>query len=83
MLPLNDPLWKKLDDAHRDRDIPRLLFKLSEAWDDETAKSLFWDCLCHQGTCYGATYAATLTRGEIEYIVSNRRNSRKVPGPLS
>ncbi len=58
MLPLNDPLWKKLDDAHRDRDIPRLLFNLSEAWDDETAKSLFWDCLCHQGTCYGATYAA-------------------------
>jgi hypothetical protein len=58
MLPLNDPLWKKLDDAHRDRDIPALLCELAETWDDEAAKSLLWDCLCHQGTCYGATYAA-------------------------
>ncbi len=58
MLPLNDPLWKKLDDAHRDRDIPALLSRLAETWDDEAAKSLFWDCLCHQETCYAATYAA-------------------------
>jgi hypothetical protein len=29
MLPLNDALWKKLDDAHRDRDIPELLSRLS------------------------------------------------------
>ncbi|MGY8708712.1 hypothetical protein RAD16_23495 [Bradyrhizobium sp. 18BD] len=58
MLPLDHPLWKRLDDAHRDRDIPQLVARLSEAWDDERANSLFWDCLCHQGTCYGATYAA-------------------------
>jgi hypothetical protein len=58
MLELNDPLWKKLDDAHRDRNIPRLLSELAETWNDETANSLLWDCLCHQGTCYGATYAA-------------------------
>jgi hypothetical protein len=58
MLPLDHPLWKRLDDAHRDRDIPQLLARLSEAWDDESARSLFWDCLCHQGSCYGATYAA-------------------------
>jgi hypothetical protein len=58
MLPLDDPLWQKLDDAHRDRDIPKLLSELAKAWDDEEARSLFWDCLCHQGTCYGATYAA-------------------------
>jgi hypothetical protein len=58
MLPLDDSLWKKLDDAHRDRDIPALLSGLVEAWNDETANSLFWDCLCHQETCYGATYAA-------------------------
>jgi hypothetical protein len=57
MLPLTDPFWKKLDDAHRDRDIPKLLSTLASAWDDEAAKSLFWDCLCHQETCYGATYA--------------------------
>jgi hypothetical protein len=36
MLPLNDLLWKKLDDAHRDRDIPELLSRLAKAWDDET-----------------------------------------------
>src|SRR5258708_6507458 len=58
MLPLNDLLWKKLDDAHRDRDIPELLSRLAKAWDDETANSLLYDCLCHQETCYGATYAA-------------------------
>lgn len=58
MLRLNDRLWQKLDDAHRDRNIPKLLSGLAETWDDEAAKSLFWDCLCHQDTCYGATYAA-------------------------
>jgi hypothetical protein len=57
MLPLTDPLWKKLDDAHCDRDIPKLLSRLANAWDDEAANSLFWDCLCHQEKCYGATYA--------------------------
>ncbi|MFI4971227.1 MAG: hypothetical protein ACHP7H_00995 [Hyphomicrobiales bacterium] len=58
MLPLNDPLWNKLDDAHRDRCIPDVLAGLAESWNDEAANSLFWDCLCHQETCYGATYAA-------------------------
>lgn len=57
-LPLSDPLWRKLDDAHRDRDIPDVLRRLSEQWDEATARSLFWDCLCHQDTCYGATYAS-------------------------
>lgn len=58
LLPLSDPLWRKLDDAHRDRDIPALLRALAQDWDEETANSLFWDCLCHQDTCYGATYAS-------------------------
>lgn len=58
MLSLDDPLWKKLDDGQRDRSIPQVLVRLAEAWDMEAAKSLFWDCLCHQETCYGATYAA-------------------------
>ncbi len=57
MLPLDDPLWAKLDDAHRDRNIPKLLARLAKTWNDEKANSLFWDCLCHQETCYGATYA--------------------------
>jgi hypothetical protein len=58
MLELHDPLWRKLDDAYRDRDIPEVLARLAAAWDQEEALSLFWDCLCHQETCYGATYAA-------------------------
>jgi hypothetical protein len=37
MLPLDDPLWRKLDDAYRDRNIPELLTKLSDAWDGEVA----------------------------------------------
>lgn len=58
MLRLDDPLWTKLDDAHRDRDIPALLRSLAVTWNDDAANSLFYDCLCHQGTCYGATYAS-------------------------
>ena len=58
LLPLSDPLWLKLDDAHRDRDIPEILHSLSLAWDQEKASSLFWDYLCHQDTCYGTTYAS-------------------------
>lgn len=73
MLPLDHPLWNRLDDAHRDRDIPRLLARLSEAWDDESASSLFWDCLCHQGTCYGATYAAIPHLLTIAQVDANRR----------
>jgi len=57
MLELSDPLWKKLDAAFRDTDIPRALWQLADAWSDEIATSLFWDTLCHQGTCYDATYA--------------------------
>jgi hypothetical protein len=57
MLEPSDPLWRKLDAAFRDTDIPRALSELAETWSDEIAKSLFWDTLCHQGTCYGATYA--------------------------
>src|SRR5262245_21982299 len=58
MLELSDPLWKKLDSAFRYVDVPGLLGKLGDVWDDETANSLLWDTLCHQGTCYGTTYAA-------------------------
>jgi hypothetical protein len=55
---LDDPLWRKLDDAfYRELDIPKTLSELATAWDDEKANCLFWDHLCHQETCYGATYA--------------------------
>jgi hypothetical protein len=78
MLPLDHPLWRKLDDAHRDRDIPQLLAKLSEAWDDESARSLFWDCLCHQGTCYGATYAAIPHLLTIAQVDANRHQRLEI-----
>lgn len=58
MLPLDHPLWPRLGDAHRDRDIPGLIARLSRDWDGLAADSLFWDCLCHQDTVYGATFAA-------------------------
>jgi hypothetical protein len=58
MLALNDPLWSKLDDAFRSQDIPRLLSEFAETWDGAAANELLWGHLCHQGTCYGATYAA-------------------------
>jgi hypothetical protein len=35
-----------------------LLADLAASWDREAANSLLWDCLCHQESCYGATYAA-------------------------
>ncbi len=56
-LPLDDPLWQKLDDAHRQRDIPATLAMLAKSWDAEVVTEIFWDDLCHQDTCYGATYA--------------------------
>ena len=73
MLPLDDPLWQKLDDAHRDRNIPKLLSRLAKTWDDEEATSLFWDCLCHQETCYGATYAVIPHLLKIARPEKNRR----------
>lgn len=58
MLELTDPLWRKLDDGTGLRDIAGSISQLAERWDDEAARTLFWDCLCHQDTVYGATYAA-------------------------
>lgn len=57
MLSLDDPLWEKLDDTFCDESVPSLISQLSMQWQDEVANSLFWDRLCHQDTCYGATYA--------------------------
>ncbi|MBR0777495.1 hypothetical protein JQ543_14275 [Bradyrhizobium diazoefficiens] len=78
MLPLNDPLWTKLDDAHRDRDIAGLLAELSTSWDEEAAQSLFWDCLCHQSTCYGATYAAVPHLLRIAEVEGNRQQRLEI-----
>jgi hypothetical protein len=78
MLELNDPLWRKLDDAYRDRDIPALLAGLAAAWDQEEALSLFWDCLCHQDTLYGATYAAVPHLLKIAAADANREQRLEI-----
>jgi len=78
MLELSDPLWNKLDDAHRDRHIPTLLSELAETWKDETAISLLWDCLCHQESCYGATYAAIPYLLKIAGPDESRRQRREI-----
>jgi hypothetical protein len=78
MLPLNDALWKKLDDAHRDRDIPELLSEIADTWNEETVNSLLFDCLCHQETCYGATYAAIPHLLNIAQPERNRHQRREI-----
>jgi hypothetical protein len=78
MLELTDPLWEKLDDANRDRHIPKVLSELAEAWNDETANSLLWDCLCHQETCYGATYAVIPHLLKAAQPESNRHQRLKI-----
>lgn len=78
MLQLDDPLWQKLDDAHRDRNIPKLLSELANAWHDEKARSLFWDCLCHQRTCYGSTYAAVPHLLKIAESQANRHQRLEI-----
>jgi hypothetical protein len=78
MLELSDPLWNKLDDAHRADDIPALLSELAVSWDHETAISLFYDDLCHQETCYGATYAAIPHLLKIAEPEANRVQRREI-----
>src|SRR5262249_46234788 len=48
------------------------------AWDDEEAHSLFGDHLCHQETCYGATYAAVPHLLEIAQPEANRHQRREI-----
>jgi len=78
MLELSDPLWNKLDDAHGVDHIPTMLSDLAMSWDDEAAKSLLFDDLCHQETCYGATYAAIPHLLKIAEPEKNRHQRREI-----
>src|SRR5262245_20650764 len=78
MLPLTDPLWQKLGSAFRKQDVARLLSELAETWDKEKATSLFWDELHHQGTLYGATYAAVPHLLEMAEPAGNRRQRYEI-----
>jgi hypothetical protein len=73
MLALDDPLWEKLDTCRQDRNVPKLLSGLGEKWNNETADSLLWDCLTHQESLYGATYAAVPYLLRIAQPESNKR----------
>lgn len=57
-LALDDPLWRKLDDAYGSADLPEDLRQLVCDWDEEAADELLFGALIHQETCYTATYAA-------------------------
>jgi hypothetical protein len=72
MLELSDPLWNKLNDAHRDEHIPTVLSRLAASWNDEATEFLY-GTLWHQGTCYGATYAAIPHLLKIAEPEENRR----------
>jgi hypothetical protein len=73
MLELYDPLWDKLGEH-----IPTMLSGLATSWDDDTAKSLLFDDLCHQETCYGATNAAIPHLLKIAEPEENRRQRREI-----
>src|SRR5215831_3006097 len=53
--------------------IPTILSGLAASWDDETARSLLFDDLCHQEGCFGATYAAIAHLLRIAEPEENRR----------
>jgi hypothetical protein len=57
-LPLSDPLWPRLDYAHCGLDMAKEIKSLAKSWNKERAGMIFWDCLCHSGTLYGASYAS-------------------------
>lgn len=78
MLDLHDPLWMKLNAGCQDADIAGLLARLFETWDDAVAGHLFWDCLCHQQTCYGSTYAAVPHLLNIARDTANADHRREI-----
>jgi hypothetical protein len=55
-----------------------LLSELAEAWDNDKVVSLLWDELCHQDTCYGATYAAIPHLLKIAEPDSNREQRYEI-----
>jgi hypothetical protein len=73
MLELNDPLWDKIGEH-----VPTMLSRLAASWDDETARSLLFEDLCHQEGCYGATYAAIPHLLKIAEPEANWRQRREI-----
>jgi hypothetical protein len=78
MLEVSDPLWNNLDDAHGVDHVPGILSELAASWDDEAARSHLFNDLCHQETCYGATYAAIPHLLKIAEPEENRQQRREI-----
>ena len=78
MLEVSDPLWNKVDDAHGVDYVPGILSELAASWEDEAARSLLFNDLCHQETCYGATYAAIPHLLKIAEPEENRQQRREI-----
>ncbi len=57
-LPLDHPAWQALYGPYGVEDMPGQLAALSDGWDADIAKDLFWERLHHQETLYPVTFAA-------------------------
>ena len=57
-ISLNDPIWGRLYGPYGLEPVAEILTSLSDKWDEDIARDLFWEKLHHQETLYPATYAA-------------------------
>lgn len=70
LIPLDDKIWHRLYGPYGVQNVNETIMKLSEYWDAEIARDLFWERLHHQDDIYPVTYAALPWLWKIE--VSNR-----------
>jgi len=57
-LALNDPIWSLLYGPYGVEDVPGVLTRLAQQWDQPLADDLYWEKLHHQEDLYPVTYAA-------------------------
>lgn len=57
-IAFSDSIWTRLYGPYGNRSVAAQLRLLSEKWDAEVAKDLFWEELHHQDEIYPATFAA-------------------------
>jgi len=58
LIALNDRIWIRLYGPYGVEDVPGVLEALSQHWDEDTAKDLYWEKLHHQEDLYPVTFAA-------------------------
>jgi hypothetical protein len=57
-IPLDNAIWTRLYGPYGIRDVPTMLKKLLNDWNDDLARELFWEELHHQDSLYPVTFAA-------------------------